>query len=139
LACAFSTLIGWLVIGYLRAICFYTNDTWKLQLLVFLIPISVFTILKISSFVKLCDTVVADAFSFGIVVGMAFKLFTKPNNTKNNVKLMITKQNEANVVYDVWLDSIDATVGEVLTHSLIHLLTYLLTHSLTYSLRFVIK
>lgn len=113
LACAFSTLIGWLVIGYLRAICFYTNDTWKLQLLVFLIPISVFTILKISSFVKLCDTVVADAFSFGIVVGMAFKLFTKPNNTKNNVKLMITKQNEANVVYDVWLDSIDATVGEV--------------------------
>ena len=101
----------------------------------FLIPISVFTILKISSFVKLCDTVVADAFSFGIVVGMAFKLFTKPNNTKNNVKLMITKQNEADVVYDVWLDSIDATVGEVLTHSLTHSLTYLLT----YSLRFVIK
>ena len=124
-----STVIGWLVIDYLRTICFYTNNTWKLQLLVFLIPISVFTILKVSSFVKLCDTVVADAFSFGIVAGMAIKLFTKPNNTKNNVKLTVTKQNEDNVLYDVWLDSIDATVGEVLARSVTQLCLYSFTNS----------
>jgi len=85
--------------------------------------------------VKLCDTVIADAFSFGIVAGMAFKLFTKPNNTRNNVKLIITKQNEPNVLYDVWLDSVDATVGEVLTHSL----ALFRPSVLTYLFRFVIK
>ena len=78
---------------------------------------------------KLCDTVVADAFSFGIVAGIAIKLFTKPNNTKNNVKLIITKQNEENILYDVWLDSIDVTVGEVLAHSLTQLCMYSFTHS----------
>ncbi len=78
---------------------------------------------------KLCDTVVADAFSFGIVAGMAIKLFTKPNNTKNNVKLIVTKQDDDNVLYDVWLDSIDATVGEVLARSVTQLNMYSFTNS----------
>ena len=56
-----------------------------------------------------CDRVIADAFSFGVVLGILYKLNSLPAG-KSTIKLIAHQLDGRHE--SVWLDSIDSTVGE---------------------------
>ena len=108
-SCLFSGSIGWIYVGLLRSVCRLTDKLWKLAFSVFTIPICVFVILHLWSSHGHCDRVLADAFSFGIVIGIISKMRTNPEG-KSSIKLIA--QEISGKTTDVWIDSLDIVVGE---------------------------
>ena len=109
LSCSTSFGIGWSLVSTFRKICINTDKMWKLISLVFVIPFSVYIFLYTATRYSLCDRVVADAFSFGIVMGMLINL-TSPPTGKVTVKLVAHQIKGKH--HSVWLDSLDALVGD---------------------------
>jgi hypothetical protein len=69
-------------------------------------------ILNIAYHYGYCDRVVADAFSFGAAMGILSKLNTPPSNQSTTKLLAYQLDGKSEVV---WLDSVNATAGEVRT------------------------
>ena len=109
LSCIASFGVGWSLINSLRKICRNTDKLWKLCAAVFATPISIYILLNIAARYELCDRVVADGFSFGVVMGILFNLSHVPVG-KATVQL-ITHQSTGKS-HTVWLDSIEVLVGD---------------------------
>jgi hypothetical protein len=109
LSCLVSFGLGWSLISALRKICRNTDKQWKLLTSVFATPISIYVLLSMASKYDFCDRVIADGFSFGVVMGILSNLSLKPTG-KATVQLIahqITGKKQT-----VWLDSIDILVGD---------------------------
>jgi hypothetical protein len=109
LSCLVSFGLGWSLISALRKICRNTDKQWKLFTLVFATPISIYLLLSMASKYDLCDRVIADGFSFGVVMGILSNLSLPPTG-KATVQLIahqITGKKQA-----VWLDSVEILVGD---------------------------
>ena len=104
-----SGYIGWIYVGLLRNVCRLTDKVWKLAVSVFTIPICVFIVLHIYSSHGHCDRVLADAFSFGIVIGIIMKMRTNPIG---NASIKLIAQQITGKTTDVWIDTLDIAVGE---------------------------
>ena len=110
MSCCASFVFGCLLVGVFRRLCRLSNAQWKLTALVFLTPISIYLILASAAQRHVCDRVVADAFSFGVVLGILYMLnFSSPVG-KGTVKLIAHRIDGASEA--VWLDSLDASAGE---------------------------
>ena len=109
MSCCASFVFGCVLVGVFRRLCRLSNAQWKLTALVFLTPISMYLILASAAQRHLCDRVVADAFSFGVVLGLLYMLnFSSPVG-KAAVKLIAHRVGASEVA---WLDSLDANAGE---------------------------
>ena len=102
LSCLVSVVVGGSLVQSFRAM-YKKTDPWKLTALCFLCPITVFFALSTAVEYSFCDRVVADAFSFGVVMGILYQLnYSLPTGTAT-VKLIghrMDGQSEA-----IWLDS----------------------------------
>ena len=112
-SCIASVFVGSTLVSGFREICKKTAKQLKLITGVFLCPICVFLILNYASKHQLCDRVVADAFSFGVVLGILYRLnFSLPTGLAT-VKLIAHSLDGR--VETVWLDSTESTAGEART------------------------
>ena len=114
LSCLSSVAVGCLMVEAFRKICKKTTEKeWTLMKLVFVIPLMIYLILNYASKHQLCDLVVADAFSFGVVLGILYKLnFSTPSGPAT-VKLIVHQVDGRSE--SVWLDSTKSTIGEART------------------------
>jgi hypothetical protein len=104
---------GFYFVSFLRERCKSSKQAKGLTVAVFAIPILVFIICNILAFFVNCRKLIFDAISFGTVAGILIQLSIKPKG-RGNVKLIVYQIN-AGKTFEVWLDSIDATVGEVIS------------------------
>lgn len=104
-------LAGYQFVTYLRQSCRYTKRVKRLTTAIFLTPITVFVLLNVFVVFLGLDRTFADSISFGIVTGIIVKLSTKPTG-EGSIKLVAQQTNDGKHV-DVWLDSLEVTVGEV--------------------------
>ena len=109
LSCFTSYGVGWSLISALRKICRNTDKLWKLCLAVFATPISIYVLLNIAARYDLCDRVVADGFSFGVVMGILSNLSVVPVG-KATVQLIAHQV--TGKTHTIWLDSIEVLVGD---------------------------
>ena len=102
LSCLTSVIVGGSLVHSFRAM-YKKTDPWKLTALCLLCPFTVFFALNVAVEYSFCDRVVADAFSFGVVMGILYQLnYSLPTGTAT-VKLIghrLDGQTEA-----IWLDS----------------------------------
>ncbi len=98
-------------VAYLRQSCRYTKRVKRLTAAIFLTPITVFVLLNALVVFGGLDRTFADSISFGIVTGIIVKLSTKPTG-EGSIKLVAQQANDGKHI-DVWLDSLDVSVGEV--------------------------
>lgn len=70
--------MGMLIVSHLRELCHRTNEVWKLASICYVLPIAVYVILNIAVAYNLCDKLVSDSFSFGILTGICLKLLAPP-------------------------------------------------------------
>lgn len=108
LSCLTSSAVGWLLVQQLRMLSKRTEKIWKLIVPIFVTPLAVYMILHFSSLCNQIDRVVADAFSFGIVVGILLKLNTKPSSLEA-VKLILYTSTKC---VEIWLPSKEILVNE---------------------------
>jgi hypothetical protein len=104
-------IAGYQFVAYLRQSCRYTKRVKRLTAAIFLTPIAVFVLLNVLVVFADLDRTFADSISFGIVTGIIVKLSTKPSG-EGSIKLVAQQTNEGKHT-DVWLDSLEVTVGEV--------------------------
>jgi hypothetical protein len=109
LSCITSFGVGWSLISALRKICRNTDKLWRLCSAVFVTPISIYILLNIAARNDLCDRVVADGFSFGVVMGILSNLSLVPVG-KATVQLIAHQM--TGKTHTIWLDSIEVLVGE---------------------------
>lgn len=105
-----SFVIGWVLVHKLRLLARNTDKIWKLTLPILITPISVFVVLHISSNYGLCDRVVADAFAFGIVIGILAKLNHK-SDSNQMIKLVVHAPNGKRL--EIWLTSVNEKACDV--------------------------
>lgn len=103
-------VIGFYYVNYLRQCCKSSKQATSLIRAVFAIPIGVFILCNVLSFLRILEKMVADAVSFGIVTGILMRL-TLPPKERDNVKLVVQQVNGKNC--EIWLDSPDASVMDV--------------------------
>ena len=102
LSCLASVAVGASLVHSFRAM-YKKTDPWKLIALCLLCPITVFFSLNVAVEYSFCDRVVADAFSFGVVMGILYQLNYSLPMGEATVKLVghrLDGQSEA-----IWLDS----------------------------------
>ncbi len=106
---ALSLMLGWKLVDYLRKKSSSTDKVWKLTIPIFATPVAVFLLLSFFSSMGICDRIIADSFSFGLLLGIIGKLQAKSLES-DNVKLIAHLPNGRSI--DVWLDSSHVLVGE---------------------------
>ena len=108
-SCCCSFTVGCTLVNFFRERCKKTNDPWHLARILFLIPLGIYLLLHWTAQKYLYDRVIVDAFSFGVVLGILYKLNSTPVG-KSTIKLIAHQLDGRHE--SVWLDSMDATVGE---------------------------
>lgn len=81
-----------------------------LTTIVFVLPIALFLGLNSAVILGYFDQMISDAISFGLVLGILVTLSQRPKGT-GCVKLIVQQVHGEHT--DVWLDSMDMTIGEV--------------------------
>ncbi len=113
LSCIISAVIGGFVVVILRRMCKKTLEVKKLAALCYILPIAVYIILNATVVYGMCDRVVADAFSFGIAIGIVLTLSRKPIGP-NSVRLIVNGIPGYNPSI-VWLNSADISLRDAIT------------------------
>ena len=108
--CGISTALGWLLVNHLRSAVMKTDKSWKITLPIFITPVSVYLGLHIFVFLDLLNIILADSFSFGMVLGILLCLNSTPTGPQT-VKL-VAHLHSNDKCYDVWLNCTEVTVGE---------------------------
>jgi hypothetical protein len=106
----FAFGLGYAFVEYLRYLCRTTKKIYRLSAIVFFTPFTIFVALNLLLLLGFAERMLCDALSFGIVVGVLFRLSNKPTGP-NSIKLVVQEVNGRTV--DVWLDHLDVAVGDV--------------------------
>jgi len=105
--------MGMLIVNHLRELCHRTNAVWKLASICYILPVAVYIILNIAVAYNLCDKLVSDSFSFGILTGICLKLLVQPSGAHTfRVMVRTSKQDKPPCV--VWLASPDTSVSDAI-------------------------
>jgi hypothetical protein len=102
--------VGFVFVSILRNKCKSNRNIRYFTTTVFLTPIGVYLFFSLLVLVGVCNRTVSDAIAFGTVFGILLQLAMKPQGS-GSIKL-VAKQVDGKHA-DVWLDSLDVTVGEV--------------------------
>ena len=101
---------GFYFVSFLRYRCKSSKQATRLTVAVFAIPILMFIVNNVIAYLGIIEKMVTDAISFGTVAGILIQLSLEPTG-KGNVKLLAYQATGKTT--EAWLDSMDATVGEV--------------------------
>ena len=102
--------IGYALVDYLRICCRTYKNIQRLAAIVFLTPFFIFVILNVLLLLGFAERMLCDALSFGVAVGILFRLSYKPSGPAT-IKLVAQEINGRSV--DVWLDTLDDPIGDV--------------------------
>lgn len=108
--------IGYALVDYLRLCCRTYKNIQRLAAVVFLTPFFIFVILNVLLFLGFAERMLCDALSFGVAVGILFRLSYKPSGP-STIKLVSQEINGRTV--DVWLDTLDEPMGDVSDYSML--------------------
>ena len=109
LSCTTSFGLGWILISYLRRLSRDSNKLLKLCCAVFATPLIIYLLLHLAASFNLCDRVVADGFSVGVVIGILSNLSLAPVG-KGSVQLVVNQITGKK--HSLWLESRDVLVGD---------------------------
>ena len=105
-----SAAIGWELVQLFGQMAKNTDKLWKLTLSVFLLPLSIYLALRLSSGYFNYDVEIADSFAIGIITGIVIKLSSDKPIGPVSSKLIAYDTNGKHV--EIILDSLDILVGE---------------------------
>ncbi|RYH29698.1 hypothetical protein EON65_07675 [archaeon] len=109
--------IGYALVDYLRICCRTYKNVQRLAAIVFLTPFFIFVTLNVLLLLGFAERMLCDALSFGVAVGILFRLSYKPSGP-STIKLIAQEINGRSV--DVWLDTLDEHMGDV-SHDSCHI------------------
>jgi len=102
--------MGMLIVNHLRELCHRTNEVWKLASICYVLPVAVYVILNVTVAYSLCEKLVSDSFSFGILTGICLKLLVQPSGEHTfRVMVRTNKVNQPPCV--VWLPGPETSVS----------------------------
>ncbi len=112
-ACLCSFGVGLVIVDRLRALCHVTNEVWKLASICYVLPVAVYVILNIAVSYELCEKLVADSVSFGILTGICLRLLRKPSG-EDTVRVLVRTNTPNKAPCVVWLKSPETKVSEAI-------------------------
>lgn len=117
-----SFFVGVALVHSLRRLCIRTEEdgVWKLASVCYIVPVSSYIALQYAHDYNLCNRVIADSFSFGILTGIVGNLLKKPSGN-DTVRLLLRTDPGKEPTNTVWLKSDKSTLAEALDAIRIHL------------------
>lgn len=110
-----SFFVGVALVHSLRRLRIRTEEdgVWKLASVCYIVPVSSYIALQYAHDLNICNRVIADAFSFGILTGIVGNLLKKPSGNETFRLLLRTDPGKA-PSNTVWLKSEKSTLAEAL-------------------------
>lgn len=108
-----SCFIGGFFVKKLRDLCLVTADMWRVASLCYFFPITIYIALNVFVFYGIMLKMIADCFTFGLLLGMTRKLMQKPSCAKT-LRILVRSNKWDSTPRLLWLHSPDATAKEAI-------------------------